>query len=119
MKVQIRQGVFETNSSSTHAVSVCTKQQWEDYKAGKIWLNSYLNFLPADAAEEYNNDVLAKEKERCERGGWNFNREDYESDLYHSYNDDYEDYTYEWFNNHFTLDNGCEVVAFGYYGYDY
>lgn len=45
MKVQVRQGVFDTNSSSTHAVSVCTKSQWEDYKSGKVWLNNNLNFF--------------------------------------------------------------------------
>jgi len=37
MKVQIRRGVFETNSSSTHALSIYTKEQWEDFKKG----NSY------------------------------------------------------------------------------
>ena len=119
MKVQIRQGVFETNSSSTHAVSVCTKTQWEDYKSGKLWLDNNLDFLPAAEAEEYNNKLIAKEKERCEKHGRKFDKSNYEDDLYHSYDDGYDGYSYEWFNNHFKLDNGCEVVAFGYYGYDY
>lgn len=119
MKVQIRQGVFETNSSSTHAISVCTKAQWEEYKSGKVWLNNNLDFLPAEEAEKYNDDLLAKEKARCEKHGWTFDRSDYEGDLYHSYDDDYDYYSYEWFSNHFKLDNGCEVVAFGYYGSDY
>ena len=119
MKVQVRQGVFETNSSSTHAISVCTKSQWEDYKSGKLWLNRNLDFLPVAEAEEYNNNVLTNAKERCEQRGWKFDRSDYEDELYHSYDDEYEDYNYEWFSNHFKLDNGCDVVAFGYYGSDY
>jgi len=32
MKVQIRQGVFETNSSSTHVLSVMEKSQWDEFK---------------------------------------------------------------------------------------
>ena len=27
---QIRQGVFETNSSSTHSLCICTKKEYED-----------------------------------------------------------------------------------------
>ena len=35
LKVQVRQGVFETNSSSTHAISImsyseCRKEDWFD-----------------------------------------------------------------------------------------
>ena len=35
LKVQVRQGVFETNSSSTHAISImpydeCCKEDWFD-----------------------------------------------------------------------------------------
>jgi len=32
MKVQVRQGVFETNSSSTHVLSVITKSVWNEFK---------------------------------------------------------------------------------------
>ena len=95
MKVQIRQGVFETNSSSTHAVSVCTKTQWEDYKSGKLWLDNNLDFLPAAEAEEYNNKLIAKEKERCEKHGRKFDKSNYEDDLYHSYDDGYDGYSYD------------------------
>jgi hypothetical protein len=32
MKVQIRQGVFETNSSSTHVLSLFKKEVWDKFK---------------------------------------------------------------------------------------
>ena len=118
MKVQIRQGVFETNSSSTHAVSVCTKQQWEDYKAGKLWMNMNLQLLPVEDAQEYNNDCVAAAKARCERGGYEFDVSDIEYELYHPYDYDWECCNYEWYDQEFTLDSN-KVVAFGYYGYDY
>ena len=34
MKIQVRKGVFETNSSSTHVLTVYTKSDWEDFKNG-------------------------------------------------------------------------------------
>lgn len=36
MKREIRRNVFETNSSSTHSLSICTEQEFEDWKAGKL-----------------------------------------------------------------------------------
>ena len=38
---QIRQGVFETNSSSTHSLCICTKKEYEDFKDGKLSYNYY------------------------------------------------------------------------------
>ena len=35
MKVQIRQGIFETNSSSTHAICVAKKHKFDKYKLPK------------------------------------------------------------------------------------
>ena len=119
MKVQVRQGVFETNSSSTHAVSVCTLSEWEEYRNGKLWLNmGSLKFLPEDDAKLYNADKIAEAKARAERGGWNFDITDYDWELYHSYDEEV-DMSYEWFTEKFTLPNNQEVVAFGYYGSDY
>lgn len=37
--VSIRRNIFETNSSSTHSVSICTENQWEDWVAGRALLN--------------------------------------------------------------------------------
>jgi hypothetical protein len=119
MKVQVRQGVFETNSSSTHAVSVCTLSEWEEYRNGKLWLNmSSLKFLPEDDAKLYNADKIAEAKARTERCGCKFDIEDYSWKLYHSYDEEVDMY-YEWFNEKFTLPNNQDVVAFGYYGHDY
>ena len=36
---QIRRNVFETNSSSTHSLTMCSKSQFEDWKAGKVLFN--------------------------------------------------------------------------------
>lgn len=36
---QVRASVFETNSSSSHSVCICTKQEFEDFKNGKYGLD--------------------------------------------------------------------------------
>ena len=36
MKVQIRQGVFETNSSSEHSISVVRESDWNGWVSGKL-----------------------------------------------------------------------------------
>ena len=38
MKTQIRTGVFETNSSSTHSLTLYDKQSWEAFKEGKMMM---------------------------------------------------------------------------------
>lgn len=41
MKVQIRGGVFETNSSSVHSLVVCTKAEFEAFKKGELFYDSW------------------------------------------------------------------------------
>ena len=36
MKRQIRRGVFETNSSSTHSLTMCSEEEFEQWKNGKV-----------------------------------------------------------------------------------
>ena len=39
--IQIRQGVFETNSSSTHALAICTQEEWDKLKSGEYLVNEW------------------------------------------------------------------------------
>ena len=39
MKRQIRIGVFETNSSSTHSLTMCSRDDYEKWEKGEILLN--------------------------------------------------------------------------------
>ena len=34
--IQVRQGVFEANSSSTHSITMCTKNEFNEWVDGKI-----------------------------------------------------------------------------------
>lgn len=41
MKIQIRQGVFETNSSSMHAICIVTGDELEKFKNGELNLAAF------------------------------------------------------------------------------
>ena len=63
MKNVIRYGVFETNSSSSHSLCVCTKEEYEKFKKGDLVLDTYESELiprPEDF-EMYN--VFGENKE--------------------------------------------------------
>lgn len=54
-KLQIRQGLFETNSSSTHTITIVDAEDFENWENGKVWYNEDEDkFLPVDEAIEEN-----------------------------------------------------------------
>lgn len=90
----IRRGVFETNSSSTHSISIVAKEDFEKWQSGELLFDRYnKTFCKADEVD----------KQECP--------EDFES---------YEDFgsDYEYFDKSYKTKSGDEIVAFGYYGYD-
>ena len=42
MKIQVRQGLFETNSSSTHSLVMFKRSDWELFKEGKMVIENSL-----------------------------------------------------------------------------
>ena len=41
MKRQVRRGVFETNSSSTHSLTMCSEEEFEAWKRGEVLFQPY------------------------------------------------------------------------------
>lgn len=104
MKV-IRFNIFETNSSSTHSLCICTEDEYEKWKNGDLiysyWDNDMIK--PPD-----NLDEMLDEDSPL-----------YDSDAVYDYRPyDYEDEYLEWYDYHFTTPSGDKMVAFGWYGHD-
>ena len=132
-KLQIRQGLFETNSSSTHTITIVDAEDFENWKKGEVWYNeSDDKFLPVDESIEENikiieNDFLRDDEEAIEAAeddpeltiDYDNLRRDYQlfyisHDFWHDVvTDEYEDY-----DESYTTKNGDKVVACGYYGYN-
>lgn len=131
--IQIRQGVFETNSSSTHSITMCMKSEFEVWERGEVYLNDGLwassctvdakdkEFVTKDEAVELmcTLEYFDKDKDYL----LSLNEEEFEDELY-----EHEIYSWDvfwnkvcdWFEDYtvnFTTENGDEVVAFGYYGW--
>ena len=100
MKRQIRRGVFETNSSSTHSLTMCTESDFEKWLNGElVWSRWNDKLVP----------ITSKVRESMDN-----NEGEYLT--YDQFNDwDYLDY--ETFEQRFETPNNEKVIAFGYYGY--
>ena len=98
---QIRRNVFETNSSSTHSITMCMKSEFDKWVAGELvwdrWNHKLVPITPeiqSNMSEKY---------------------PDYYT--YDQFNDwDYIEY--ETFEKGYTTPSGEKIVSFGYYGYD-
>ena len=63
MKVQIRRGVFETNSSSVHTLSITTTTDWDRFEKGELLMKGYpydISFVDANSVDE--EDILTGDK---------------------------------------------------------
>ena len=131
---QIRNGVFETNSSSTHSITMCTKAEYDAWINGEMyciedaWMlsNKYLNkdFLTKEevidgivnATYSYGHKYTKEELEAMNAEEFEEAIEEYEVYTYGNYWDRY-DYL-EGFHSTYTTPAGEEIVAFGRYGFD-
>jgi hypothetical protein len=98
MKISVRPNVFETNSSSTHCLVIVSKSDWEKFKEGKFLYN------------RWDEELVPNNANRIED-------EDIDEDKYLTY-EQFWGIEYETFEYSYTTENGDEIVAFGYYGYD-
>lgn len=136
MKRQIRRGVFETNSSSTHSLTMCSEEEFEQWKKGKVLFdeddetfvkaNDLSNKDKEYAAQDYedNKDEYSKDwaelsetaKERY------YTKYAKENDLIDKDAKTYDEYMresdLETFVQRYTSKSGDKIVAFGEYGYD-
>lgn len=137
MKRQIRRGVFETNSSSTHSLTICSEEEFERWKKGELLFNCWKDeFVEAkqltekvkiEAKEEYNclkqdfwkdwNTLSDEEKDKWySKYAYDHELKDEDAKTYEEYME-YSDL--ETFEERYTSKSGDKIVAFGVYGTDY
>ena len=141
--VTVRRGVFETNSSSTHSITICSKKQFDDWKAGKCFFNvdtekfvvsdtSRVEKYKKEAVEQYKRlkdndpysvswDMLAPEDQKRYIDAHvkyclEQERDNYNCMSYDGYKRYYQEGC-EYTEKFFTTEHGDEVCAFGKGGY--
>ena len=119
----IRIGTFETNSSSTHSITICMESEFLKWKNGEMYWNRWNDELvPKETVEE----EFLKEKTGVSKEDPDFKDkfEEYLNDddkTYYTYEEfnDYDYIEYETFKSTYETPQGEKVVSFGYYGSDY
>lgn len=122
---QIRRGVFETNSSSTHSLTMMMKSDYERWRNEELYLyNGYgfgWDFGKPVSNNLYPRDVAVK---FIKQNRFYKNIDDDEIDYetfrdcgFISWDDEGSEYL-ESFYKEFTTPSGETIVAFGEYGYD-
>jgi hypothetical protein len=123
MKKQIRRGVFETNSSSVHTLTMCSGEEYKKWENGEV-----LFWRDADTfstREEIIEELKVKKTWSGELyyPDTNWNDEDEVNDVFEeegiqTCDEFFDDEYYETFYDDYTTPNGDKVVVFGYYGYN-
>ena len=94
MRMQIRQGVFETNSSSVHSLTICSQEEYDRWEKGELLFSRYKEVFVEKTPETENDEDCLTQNE------W------------------YDDVECETFSDSHTTKSGDKIVAFGYYGYN-
>lgn len=125
---QVRRNVFETNSSSTHSITICMESDYDKWIAGEVYLNKNGGWCSNSiykekqfVTKEEAIDILTNSKypPKCDL----ITLEDGELEDYFRGEEiyTYDNYGYgylESYEESFTTPNGDKIVAFGQYGYD-
>lgn len=109
----IRKGVFETNSSSTHSLTIVPKEEYEKWEDGEVYFdrwNQKFITLEEGIKEEKESDYLDYDTEE----EW---KESAMEGLV-TPEEFFKDYYLQTFERSFTTPSGDKMVAFGEYGRD-
>ena len=136
MKRQIRRGVYETNSSSTHSLTMCSEEEFEQWKNGELLFDEwgYESFVKANSLSDDDKKYAAQDYENNKdefSKDWSDLSESAKEKYYTKYAKEnnivdedaktYEEWQYsslETFVDRYTSKSGDKIVAFGEYGYD-
>lgn len=121
--IQARRGVFETNSSMTHSITMCMKSEYDRWENEELWMLVEPNYACDDNAPLLMDDAEMRQwlETRIDKEYYDLSDDDVLSRWAreHGY------YKWactpcelEWFNDEFTTPAGETIVAFGLYGHD-
>lgn len=126
MKRQIRRGVFETNSSSVHSLTMCSSEEYKAFEKGEMYIERWGDtlFTKEELVEHLKTVTDWKTKEPLYPGvDWS-NDEEFTRAMKEQEYVTCEEYwdivseEYETFEEKYTDKNGNTTIAFGYYGHD-
>ena len=122
---QMRRNVFETNSSSTHSITMCSKDEYDRWRNGELYLDRWgSEFKTRNELIEHFKTKTRYQSTELYYPDTDWNNPNEVDEILKDENwmtekQYWDDVDMETFKESYTTPNGDEVVAFGYYGYDY
>ena len=116
----IRRGVFETNSSSTHSITMCSQEEYDKFNKGELLIVNEDSFITKEEAiENLKKDTWFNKY----HPNFDFTNEDELADIladndYKTSDQYFDDERLEDFHDTYVTKSGETVVAFGKYGMD-
>lgn len=115
----IRKGVFETNSSSTHSITMCSKEDYDKWECGEVFYSDGGFVSKEEAIKELKNNKRFNNR----NPDFDFTDEEAVNEAlddngYQSSKQYFEDEYLEGFEDTYTTKSGEVIIAFGKYGYD-
>ena len=121
---QVRRNIFESNSSSTHSLSICMIDEYTNWRNGNTYFREYarkdekqfytkeevINYINTCAYYKPKVDVATLDDEEFDDIA-----RDYDFYTYENYGGE----DYEHFSEEFTTPSGDRIKVFGYYGDNY
>lgn len=123
MKKQIRHGVFETNSSSVHSLTMCTDEEFTKWENGEVLFWKYRDKFGTrdEIIKELKSDTTYDGRLSYPDINWddpNRVRDIFKDECIQTFEEFFDDEWFETFSTTYTTPGGEEIVAFGYYGHD-
>ena len=123
MMYKVRESVFETNSSSMHSLSACSKKQYEEWKNKHLYFDGSSFLTKDEVIESIKNDKYTELSvdELLKMPEEKFNREvcKEEYSLFDIWDEHHHNDGYDTFEQEYTTESGDEIVIFGFYGDSY
>lgn len=137
--ISVRRNVFETNSSSTHSITMCSENEYDKWKNGELlfdrWNCCFVTKKEIIEKAKIKQKEFFKRKEegdiiyhyqekyinaKTDEELYNVEYSEEDDDTYYTYDNfwNYIEDEYETFENDYITEKGEKVIAFGYYGYD-
>lgn len=123
MKRQIRRGVFETNSSSVHSITMCSDSEFDRWENGELlfWQNQDKFATRNEIIEEMKTEKRYDGTMRYADTDW-----DNDEEVNEIFSDEgvktcekfFDDNWYETYCEEYQTKGGEKIIAFGYYGHD-
>lgn len=137
MKRQIRQRVFETNSSSVHSLTICDSDTFKKWKNGELlydkWHDEFIEPISelSDSQKEDAKELYIKEMNDFWKEWNELSIEEKDKwyrkyAIFHSlipedvktYDEYFNNEYYDTYSEEYTTKSGDSIVVFGYYGSD-